>query len=314
MKKMVSMGSLAVLFLAVLMSFGGCAVSGGYAFMGAKYEKRVEKTFETGAGGTFALKSELGSVTVQSHAGDTVKIIATLKSNEEEWFDRFDITFETEGNNVDVLGEWKDRTSWRRVRMGIHYEIQVPREYSLKIRTAGGSISVDDLQGEANLRTSGGSISAGKVQGSVVAQTSGGSIRLEGSDGPADLSTSGGGITVGEVNGPVNARTSGGSIQLRGVSGNVNARTSGGSIHADLKSQISEPAEFRTSGGSIRLAIDPSFKADIDAETSGGRVSCDLPVTIHGTAKKTSLNGTLNGGGPRVSLKTSGGSIYISEL
>lgn len=309
-----------VLGLVSIVCLGGCAVSGDIAFGGAKYERKIEKSFETGDGGTLNLTSDQGSVDVHSHDGDDVRIIATMKARTyseakaEEWFDRFDISFKNDGNDVNVLGERKDKSLWQRVRLGVHYDVLVPETYNLKIKTAGGKISVADLQGEADLHTSGGSITAGQISGPIAAQTSGGSIRLENSDGSADLKTSGGSITVGEVSGTVVARTSGGSIKLKGVHGNVNARTSGGSIQADLLSQINEPAELRTSGGSIRLSVDESFRAEIDAQTSGGRVSCDLPVTVQGSIKKSRLHGKLNGGGPLLTLKTSGGSIYISEL
>lgn len=309
-----------VSLLAGLVCLSGCAVSGDFAFGGAKYERTIEKTFETGDGGTLNLTSDMGSVNVQSHTGDDVKITATLKartsseSKAEEWFDRFEISFESNDGDVTVLGERKDQSFWRKVRMWAHYDIQVPKTYNLKIKTAGGSISISDLEGEADLHTSGGSITAGEISGPITARTSGGSIRLDDSDGPAELRTSGGSITVGAVSGPVDARTSGGSIRLNEVRGNVIARTSGGSIRADLMSQINEPAELRTSGGSIRIYVGQDFKAEIDAETSGGRVSCDLPVTVQGTIKKSRLHGKLNGGGPLVTLKTSGGSIYINEL
>jgi hypothetical protein len=78
-----------------------------------------------------------------------------------------------------------------------------------------------------------------------------------------------------------------------------------------LTGQIVKPLELSTSGGSIRLAVPADFKADLNASTSGGKVDCELPLT--GTTKKSSINGQLNGGGPKVRLSTSGGNIRVAK-
>ena len=71
--------------------------------------------------------------------------------------------------------------------------------------------------------------------------------------------------------------------------------------------------ELRTSGGGIFLTVPADFKADLDASTSGGRVKTDLPVTVKGTISKNKLQGAVNGGGPNVILRTSGGNIELRE-
>ena len=308
-----------LLALAVMISLGGCAGSGGFAFVGPKHEKSIEKTLPAAAGGTLRLKTDLGSVKVTSHPGTDVVVTATLQAytrsetKAEEWFNRFDVTFHTNEEDVEVTGQWKDRSLWRKVRMNVQYNILVPEEYHLNIDTSGGSISVSDLRGGVKMHTSGGSITVGDLEGEVDVHTSGGSISIGKVRGGVLARTSGGSITVSEADGPVDVKTSGGSIRLNNLRNNVNARTSGGSTHADLTSQLNEPAELRTSGGSIQLSIPPGFKAEIDAETSGGRVTCDVPITVQGALHKTHVKGTLNGGGPKVTLHTSGGNVRISE-
>ncbi len=302
-----------------------------------EFEQRIEKNFKVEKGGTLYLDSDKGSVEVRSHAGEEVEVLVFLeadvrsKEQAQEWFDRFDIHFEHRGKDVEIIGEWLERRSHRRNRLLVHYEIQVPEEYNLDVRTAGGGIEVTDLIGEVELKTSGGGISIGEIDGRVRAETSGGGISLQRSTGEAYIHTSGGGIRLGEIGGSLDAKTSGGSIsvdgvngdlkarssggglRLRNVNGNLTAKTSGGSILAELLKQIDAPMDLHTSGGGITLEVPPDFRADIDASTSGGRVYSDLPLTVRGTFGKSSLRGEINGGGKLVSLRSSGGNIEIRE-
>jgi hypothetical protein len=51
---------------------------------------------------------------------------------------------------------------------------------------------------------------------------------------------------------------------------------------------------------------------DVDASTSGGRVRSEFDVD--GRVKRTSIRGRINGGGPELKMKTSGGSVSIKEI
>ena len=301
------------------------------------YEQRVEKSFRVKNGGTLHLISDQGSVEVQTHATEEVEVVVLLKANTsskdraEEWFEEFELSFDHRNGDVEIRGEWRRGWVKKRNRLRVHFKCRVPKNYDLHIDTAGGGIRVDDLVGEVKLLTSGGSISMGKIDGAVQAETSGGSISLDRCTSRAFAHTSGGNITLGDIGGPVDAKTSGGSIAVDGVdgdleaytsggdlrlsniSGNLRARTSGGSIRAELLKQIDSPVSLRTSGGSIILETPPNLKADLDASTSGGQVVTDVPITMKGSINPSSVQGELNGGGPLITLRTSGGSIEIRE-
>jgi DUF4097 and DUF4098 domain-containing protein YvlB len=116
------------------------------------------------------------------------------------------------------------------------------------------------------------------------------------------------------VTGDTDVYTSGGSLNLKNLSGNVNAGTSGGSIYAELTGKIDRDCTLKTSGGSIRVFLPKDLSADLDAHTSGGHVETDFPITVQGVIKKSALKGKINEGGPLITLRTSGGSIYIKSL
>jgi hypothetical protein len=211
------------------------------------------------------------------------------------------------------------------------YRLTIPRQFNVDLQTRGGSVAVADLQGSARARTSGGSLTFGQIQGPVSGATSGGNIRLQGTTGTAEVKTSGGSIHIGSVEGQVEAatsggsitiehakaavraRTSGGPIEIREVSGAVDAKTSGGSVRAILTRQPEAPCTLATSGGSITVALPPNAGVDVDAVTSGGGVSTEFPITVQGEINKHSLKTKINGGGPLLTLRTSGGSIRLQK-
>src|SRR2546430_2748820 len=88
---------------------------------------------------------------------------------------------------------------------------------------------------------------------------------------------------------------------------NVDLKTSGGDISvSDLNGQ----AKVNTSGGDVALG---HIAGAVDAHTSGCDVDSEVPVTIQGKQDDSSLNGKLNGGGPRLILRSSGGDIRLQK-
>jgi hypothetical protein len=70
---------------------------------------------------------------------------------------------------------------------------------------------------------------------------------------------------------------------------------------------------LETSGGSVTVYLEGRLSFDLDAKTSGGRVYSDSAFDLNGTVKKTNVVGRLNGGGPELYLRTSGGGIRIKS-
>jgi len=121
-------------------------------------------------------------------------------------------------------------------------------------------------------------------------------------------------IEVRRVTGNLLAHTSGGSITIGEAGGTIDAETSGGSIEARLSQQPGGESQLRTSGGGITLSVAGNVAIDVDAHTSGGDIETDVPVTLLGKQSDSTLNGKLNGGGPRVVLRSSGGDIRLRKL
>ena len=232
------------------------------------------ESFTVGAGGTLYLDTDMGSIDIESHDRDTVEVAIYRKRLSES---EFEVTFTQDGDDLRVNGEKNGIGSFFSFgSLGVRFQIKVPNRYDLNLKTSGGSIELSDLNGKVNAYTSGGS------------------------------------ITLGKIVGDVDVKTSGGSIKVEEVVGNISGHTSGGSIRVKMSQQPTEDSRLTTSGGSITAYLISSIAVDLEAKTSGGSVSSDFDV--NGKLKSKKLKGTINGGGPEMYLKTSGGSVRIKKL
>lgn len=129
--------------------------------------------------------------------------------------------------------------------------------------------------------------------------------------GDLKVENTNGTITVSDVSGRIELSTTNGRIEAVRCSGTMNASTTNGSIRAELLQVATGKAmEFETTNGSISVTVPPSLAATVDADTTNGSIKTDLPVTTRSFSRRE-LRGTLNGGGPQLSLHTTNGSIEI---
>lgn len=263
--------------------------------------ENIEKSFKVKSGGTLDIKSDQGSIKVETWNKKKVEILVKKKARNKDRLKGFKVKFEQKGNQILVDGDGE-----RNNRVSLKYIVKVPKEFNLDLNTGGGSITVDDISGEIKVDTSGGSISIGDViKGAVDADTSGGSIKVGNVGGNLKVNTSGGSISLGKVSGTSSIDTSGGSISLESGGNDVEAETSGGSINiGPVKGKV----DVDTSGGSITIEMADEVKAN----TSGGSISIE---GSKGSVDIDSSGGSLfvgSSGGP-VKAETSGGNIKILQ-
>lgn len=304
----------------------------------AAIESPIHRNFNVHAGGTITIDADVGDIKVTSGASNvSVEVIRRARtgsrSHADELFKDLEVTFAQEQNDVRIRARYNHPFSWFHwnTDLDVRFVVSVPAQYNVDLTTSGGDIVVSDLAGQARVRTSGGDVILGRIDGVVDAHTSGGDVSISGSRASATLSTSGGDIKVGDASGSLSVKTSGGSIDIRRATtdlkahtsggsidigdagGAIDASTSGGSIRARLSRQPHSDSKLSTSGGGITMHVTPGVALDIDAQTSGGDVASDVPITILGKQNDASLNGKLNGGGPKLVLRSSGGDIRLEK-
>jgi DUF4097 and DUF4098 domain-containing protein YvlB len=285
-----------------------------------------QKTLKLEPGGRFVIDLAVGSVTLTGTSETGAQIEIT--SNRDDFEQLFDLNFEESPGEVRVIVRKKYDFRWPN-RLRAHFDVRVPADTQVDVKTSGGSVEISRLRRDADLNTSGGSIKVSGFSANLRAHTSGGSITLQGVSGSAKVDTSGGAIEGDSLSGTLDARTSGGSIRLDKVSGDllahtsggsiriddaggkVDARTSGGSVEVAFAKGNARGGELETSGGGIRVSLDPSVNLDLEADTSSGRVVSDLPITTSGTISSSHLHGKIGSGGETLRVHADGGPIHI---
>jgi hypothetical protein len=166
--------------------------------------------------------------------------------------------------------------------------------------TFGADLAVIEVRMPKNadlqLQTSNGAVLAEGLKGKLQAHTSNGAITVEGVDGDCELSSS---------NGRIQASGRFDSLDIHSSNGGVVAQAAAGSTLASRWS-------IATSNAGVDLSIPTDLKANLNVGTSNGGVQLELPVTLQGSQDPSHLRGSLNGGGPELSVHTSNGHIRIS--
>jgi hypothetical protein len=288
---------------------------------------RLERQLALQPGGELQVDVSGGGVTVTGGAESGAAVLVTA---DRDVTDRFTFELSGDGQHARILSKRKGGWSWFSFGSseGLHFEVRVPRQTRVDVKSSGGGVQVANLEGKAIVRSSGGGLKALDVVGDIDLDTSGGGITIERVHGNARLDTSGGSIHVRSVIGNVGADTSGGGIEVDGVTGDLNATTSGGGVHvtdvggrlnaessggpvsATLRTVMPAGGKLSSSGGGVSLEVAPTARFTVDASSSGGSVQCDLPVVAHHVSR-TELKGDVNGGGPVLRLESSGGGVHI---
>lgn len=297
----------AVAFLFLAISTTSAVAQDAYLTEEFGVSNNVKVEVRTSGGSIEVVGENTDEVRVEMYVRKRGKYIDRNEADLRNW----EITIEKSGNTVSAIAKREGRNNWRdRDNYSISFIVVTPVNATTDLRTSGGSLSLENLNGTQYAKTSGGSIKANDIYGDVELKTSGGAITIDSVEGSVDANTSGGRIRAEDVSGGISARTSGGSITLEGISGNVDAKTSGGSINVEVLNPENY-IELRTSGGSISITIPKDQGYDIDLD--GNRVRADLE-NFRGAYEKDEIEGTLNGGGTKLSAKTSGGSVNLKYL
>ncbi len=261
----------------------------------------IREHLEVEPGGTLLITLSVGSIEIGTHDADVVEIEASGSA-------RCRLRYEDRDTRVycgprGFFGIGTPRTRLR---------VRVPELYSVRARTGGGWIEIEDLDGEIDARTGGGRIEVDGARGLVKLHSAAGSVRVDNVDGDLEVVTKGGSLRVADVTGRVQANVNGGSIRLDEVGGPVEARAVGGSIDVRF---VSDPSgSLRTEGGHIEVEFPEDSVLTLDAATVGGKVRLESEIEISGRRAGFGdrIRGKINGGGGELRLRTRGGSIRIS--
>ena len=285
-----------------------------FSFQGSKFfgndddpKLLVDKTLPTEKGQKLRVDTQAGNVKITSWDKNEVQVKIYGNENTEE---KFEFEVSSDASGVKVNGSKKAGVGSLN-NISLKYEISVPLDYSVKVSTGGGNVTLTDQNGTVDISTMGGNVSVGKVTGDIDISTSGGNISVDQNKGMLKLSTAGGNIKAKNFDGNVDASTAGGNINLTGSNGKVDGSTAGGNIRLDYSGK-NYGIDLSTMAGQISVDLPSDFDADADLSTMVGKVKCDF-YNSEGSKKYSNLKTKINNGGEPLNCSTMAGNINVSK-
>jgi hypothetical protein len=137
-----------------------------------------------------------------------------------------------------------------------------------------------------------------------------------------DLRTVNGGVRLGALTGEIHAKTTNGGVKGSGMIPSViEASTVNGGIEIELGAALdgTDSVQLESVNGGVSLGLTSESKATITARCVNGGVRVEgLEIAREEQSndfeKRRRLNGTMNGGGARVTMSTTNGGIRLNRV
>ena len=263
------------------------------AAQAATLKETFQKTYPLRAGEKVTLRNVNGGVTVEAWDRAEVQVVAEkqVKAGDAELAKKAMSQIQIQAGRADgglrIETRLPKRNSgvfdWmfgRDVSMNVKYTLRVPREVKLDVETVNGG------------------------------------LRLAGTRGDASMGTTNGGIEIEKAEGRLKLGTTNGAIQVAGSAGSVDAETTNGGIEIELNDvSDGDDMRFSTTNGAVTLRLPRGIRVSLDAAVSNGRISSDFEVDGGADERnRRRLSGDINGGGGRLVVRTTNGSVTIEEI
>lgn len=302
-----------------------------YMVITAFSEETIQKEFNIGPGKKLNVNLKTGG-SISITGWEKEKIAVTLhfkKSTPGDW----DIRFIT--GNADTIEIKADYKGGGHSKISFpDFEIQVPTQFNLDLRTMVGNINIRHVTGEITGKTMSGPLDLTYLKGFIDFKTLSGDIILKDSNIDGKLKTMAGRVLFENVKGDIKGSSMGGNVIYK----NVRPREKGAE-KLDLTSENSKKnskenskmVKFSTMGGDINVSDAPDG-ADVDtmggnihiksagnyvkAKTMGGNIIVDsidggIEATTRGGNMMITMTGNPQKGDRQVKLTSMGGDVTL---
>lgn len=321
----------------------------------------INRSFKTSSDGSLLLDTDIGNIYIQGADTEDVNVVvhraAQMKTDRHaaEFIKAFNVSFNQQDTELHIEAKFSEgKRYWTiaNIRLDILFFITVPKSFrSVIIKSAGGDVTVQNLNGSIQCRTNSGQLNFENITGPILSHTDNGNIRLTNCNGDVrvdtlrgnieindivgrvDTTSFGGNIRANNVIGAITTETSGGNIKIENCKGGVTAETAGGSIdlendgpiaaktfggsiNADITGHLQEDSFLESPGGDITVSMLSDMLVKIDAKCNGGEVTSELPVDLFDQNSQTNwhIQRVINGEGPLLKLRSIGGDIILKSL
>jgi DUF4097 and DUF4098 domain-containing protein YvlB len=218
-------------------------------------ETKKEYSYTVGPKANISVETQYGAISVKPGSGNQVLVTATFKS------DNVEVDQQQNGNRIEIashLLRGKDAQTGH-----IDYELLIPPDATINLRSSSGPLSVERLQGDLTLEGTDAVVDIRNVE-----------------NGHVHVRTMRGPVTLTDVrNGHVEIDSISGDIHLKAVTGPlVQARSGSGKIFYDGDFGSDGNYKFTTHTGDIEALVPADVSAAFRAHSVLGRVRHDFPL------------------------------------
>ena len=285
---------------------GGLVLVGLATTVSGQTVDTVEQSFAVSGVPEIYVRNDDGRTELRSHDASTVEVCAVKEverareqAEAEKLAAEVEVRIEQTGNRVSVQTVYPEARFhfWRDARVVVHIEIRAPERSDLDVEVEDGDLIVQGFEGELELTAEDGNMRVLDCGGRVAASAEDGDVELMG------------------VHGDVSATLEDGDLSVQGTLSRLIADTEDGNMDIEVRQDSAMQGDWsvRAEDGRIRLSLPEGFAADLNVQVDDGSIEIDQPVTIQGRFSNKKLSTQLNGGGHRLEIRSSDGSVRITE-
>ncbi len=258
-------------------------------------DQRKDFRFTVQPGANVTIINEYGPIALRGTLGRQVIITASTHS------DKAEVYADQTGNRIKALTYFSEPVSDSEKH--IEYEVQVPMDSSVLLRSGSGLLSAEKMHGDVVVK--------GDATPVEVREVSNAHVHVQTMSGPITLSN----ITGGHVE----ITSTSGKVTLTSVTGSkvsVNTTTSDISYDGDFGG--AGEYDFSNHSGNIDVTAPATASVDITARSVSGSVQNDFPLKEKTHPHFTvvpgqSFSGTSHSGSSSVELRTFSGKIRVRK-
>lgn len=235
----------AVLILTLVIGLASVAIA----------ETRKEYRFTVGPKANISVDTQYGAISVKPGAANQVVATATIQS------DKAEVDSQQRGNRIEIASHILEGGNQQTSR--IDYELLIPPDSTLTLRSSTGPLSAERLQGDLSLEGTDAVVDIHDVSnGHVHVRTMRGSVRLtDVRNGHVEISSISGDVTLKSVTGPL-----------------VQAHSDNGKIFYDGDFGSGGDYKLTTHAGDITAVVPADASADFSAHSMIGKVQNEFPL------------------------------------
>ncbi len=218
-------------------------------------QTRKEYRYTVGPNANISVDTQYGAISVKPGSSDQVVVTARLKS------DNVEVDEQQNGNRIEIASHLLRGADQQAGQ--VDYELLIPPDATLNLRSSSGPLSVERMQGDLTLEGADAVVNVRNV-----------------ANGHVHVRTMRGPITLTDVrNGHVEIASISGDVHLKSVDGPlVQANSGSGKIFYDGDFGSGGSYRFTTHTGDIEALAPADVSADFRAHSVLGRVQHDFPL------------------------------------